>query len=138
MTLLQILGIVRARGVSFLLVLTAFVVLIGGYTLLQPKTYTAVTSLVIDAQGADSVTGTNLPAQLIAGYMATQADIITSRKVAQRVIDQLGLLDDPALRDQFTRQAGSRACCCAAVFRSAIRAVPLIRTRGARVHQALV
>lgn len=108
MTFMQILGIVRARKSSFLMALMAVVLVIGGYTLLQPKTYTAVTSLVIDAHGADAVVGANLSVQSIPGYMATQADIITSKKVAQYVVDQLRLVDDAGLREKYGHEAADR------------------------------
>jgi chain length determinant protein EpsF len=51
----------------------------------------------------DPVTGVVLPAQLMPGYMATQNDIITSRNVAIKVVDQLKFADSFAAQKQFNQ-----------------------------------
>lgn len=106
MTLPQIVAIACARWRIFLL---GFVLIAGsilGFSLLQSRTYTATTSLLIDAHSSDTVTGSNLAAQLIASYLATQSDIITSKNVAFKVIDQTRLTKNPMLQEKFSRQAG--------------------------------
>jgi uncharacterized protein involved in exopolysaccharide biosynthesis len=89
MNFTQLLLILKARSKIILIafgltVLTTLIV-----SLLLPKSYTATTSLVLNYKGMDPVTGLALPAQLMPGYMATQVDIITSRNVAIKVVDQL-------------------------------------------------
>jgi chain length determinant protein EpsF len=69
--------------------------------MLLPKSYTATTSLVLNYKGMDPVTGVVLPAQLMPGYMATQIDIITSRNVAIKVVDQLKFTESPIAQAQF-------------------------------------
>ena len=91
MNLLQFLLILKARYkvilVTFLVTLFTAVVV----TLFLPKNYTATTSLLLNYKGMDPVTGMVLPAQLMPGYMATQNDIIQSRNIALKVVNQLGL-----------------------------------------------
>jgi chain length determinant protein EpsF len=72
-------------------------------SLLLPKSYKAVTSLVLNYKGVDPVTGLTLPAQLMPGYMATQIDIITSRNVALRVVDQLKISENTMAQEQFNK-----------------------------------
>ncbi len=101
MNLLQFLLILKARFkvivITFLItVLTAIVV-----TLLLPKSYTATTSLLLNYKGMDPVTGMVLPAQLMPGYMATQTDIIQSRNIALKVVEQLGLAKSEQAQEQF-------------------------------------
>jgi chain length determinant protein EpsF len=69
--------------------------------LLLPKSYMATTSLVLNYKGMDPVTGIPLPAQLTPGYMATQVDIITSRNVGMKVVDQLKIIENTAAQEQF-------------------------------------
>ncbi|MEZ0318323.1 MAG: chain length determinant protein EpsF [Methylophilaceae bacterium] len=101
MNLLQFLLILKARYkvilVTFLItVLTAIIV-----TLLLPRSYSATTSLLLNYKGMDPVTGMVLPAQLMPGYMATQSDIINSRNIALKVVDQLGLAKSEQAQEQF-------------------------------------
>ena len=107
MTLPQILAIAGARWRIFLLGFLTIAFGIIGFSLMQSRTYTATTSLLIDAHSTDTVTGSNLAAQLITGYLATQSDIITSRNVAFKVIDQTRLTENAMLREKFAHQAGS-------------------------------
>jgi polysaccharide biosynthesis transport protein len=103
MTFSQLIAILIARKwitiwVFFLTVLVATVV-----SFLLPKTYTASASLVINSKGADPVTGFMLPATLMPGYMATQVDIIQSRNVALKVVDKLGITNNPIAKTQFEK-----------------------------------
>lgn len=101
MNFTQFLLILKARYkvisvVFFLTVMTTLAV-----NLLMPKVYKATTSLVLNYKGMDPVTGLTLPAQLMPGYMATQIDIITSRNVALKVVDQLKFAENPSAQEQF-------------------------------------
>src|SRR5690606_8807635 len=97
---------------SLLRILTARWTIIAGFILLAiiaaglvtyftPRSYTSTTELIIDGKGQDPVSGQSLPARMMSGYIATQADIIRSRNVANKVIDQLALTAEPSLRREF-------------------------------------
>lgn len=102
MNLIQFLLILRAR---IWVVLSIFLVSVITTALVTifflPNQYTATTSLVVDSKAKDPFTGQLLPIQLLPGYMATQSDIIRSRKVALRVVDNLKLADSPGTHEQF-------------------------------------
>jgi len=100
MTFGQFLSILRARKWAALLVFALVVLLAVGVSLLLPKTYTAAASVVIDAK-PDPVTAMINPAAAMPSFMATQVDIMTSDRVALRVIRDLKLLDNPQLRTQW-------------------------------------
>jgi chain length determinant protein EpsF len=94
-----------ARRWIVLTVLAVTVVSTLGISLLLPKTYKATASVLLNSKGMDPVTGLTMPGQLLPGYIATQVDIITSKNVALRVVDQLGLAKNPAVIDQFKESA---------------------------------
>lgn len=108
MTFTQFLLILKARFwivvISFLLVVIATAV----YNFNSPKSYTATTSLVLNYKGMDPVTGAVLPAQLMPGYMATQIDIINSRNVAIKVVEQLKFAESQAAQVQFNKATQGR------------------------------
>lgn len=66
-------------------------------TLLTPKLYMASTDLIIDGKGQDPVSGQSAPTRLMSSYLVTQAEIIRSRNVANKVIDQSKLMNQPDL-----------------------------------------
>jgi len=92
---------VRARYRIVLLTLVVTVAATVLVTLLLPKTYTASVSLVVNYKGVDPVTGLTQPGAMMPSYVATQVDIIKSKSVALRVVDDLKLTDSPAVREQF-------------------------------------
>lgn len=85
-------GMLRARKWTIILTAILVIAFVAAIGIWMPREYRATTALVLDVQGADPISGTIFPAQMLAGYMATQADIIKSRGVAQHVVDSLGLL----------------------------------------------
>lgn len=101
MNFTQFLLILKARIRIILVTFSLVVASTTVISLLLPKSYMATTSLVLNYKGMDPVTGVVLPAQLMPGYMATQVDIITSRNVAIKVVDQLKLTEAAAAQDQF-------------------------------------
>jgi chain length determinant protein EpsF len=105
MNLYLFLSALRARFGTFLSVLLITVVSALVVSLLLPKVYTATTSLVVDFKNEQSFNDPRNPL-LIAprdnvGYMQTQMDIITSEKVARKVVKQLKLAEDPEVRADF-------------------------------------
>ena len=91
MTLQQLLLILRARAKVVLFTLFATVLTTLVISLIMPKKYTADSAVVIDVKSPDPVAGLLLPGLITPGYMATQVDIITSDRVAQRVVKLLRL-----------------------------------------------
>jgi chain length determinant protein EpsF len=95
------LAILRARFWVILLVLATTVGTAAVVSLLLPPTYKATTTVVVDSKSKDPVSGALIPMQLMAGYVATQVDIITSRKVAGKVVDTLKLAEVPQVKADF-------------------------------------
>jgi polysaccharide biosynthesis transport protein len=104
----QFLLILRARKKIILSALLVTVVLTLGFSLLQPKTYKATASVLLNYKGVDPLTGLTMPGQLLPGYMATQIDIISSKNVALRVVDALHLASSPAVIQQFNEASEGR------------------------------
>lgn len=97
----QFLTILWARRIIAVITLAAVVSTTLVVSLLLPKSYKAAANLVLNYKGADPVTGVTLPAQLMPGYMPTQVEIISSQKVALKVVDTLGFDRSPMVQQQF-------------------------------------
>ena len=93
-----LLVIFRARMglILFTLILTLVASVI--FTMLQPSRYIARTSLVLNVAGATPFEQGSMSAQLTAGYLATQLDIISSQSVALKVVDNLDIINDERLK----------------------------------------
>lgn len=103
MTFNELILILKAR---WRIVSTTFFIIVALVTvvsLLLPKKYEAVASLILNYKGVDPVTGHTVPAQLMPGYMGTQIDIIMSRNVALRVVKDLSLTSSPSVQAQFQK-----------------------------------
>lgn len=101
MSFQQFLSILWARKKIALAVLCSVVATTLVGSLLMPKIYKATTNLVLNYKGADPVTGMAIPAQLMPGYMPTQVEIISSQRVALKVVDTLGFDRSPVVQQQF-------------------------------------
>ncbi len=76
----------------FLLILFTLILTVSAtfvFTILQPNSYEANTSLVLNSNGTNPFDQTVMPSQLNSSYMATQLDIIASKSVALKVADKL-------------------------------------------------
>lgn len=104
----QFLSIVLARRKLIGSVLLATILLTLAVNLLQPSTYKATASVLLNYKGVDPLTGVTTPGQLLPGYMATQIDIIGSKHVALRVVDSLKLAASPAAKTQFLAATDGR------------------------------
>jgi chain length determinant protein EpsF len=98
----QLFVILYARWRVVVGVFCAFVILVMAGTFIWPKQYTATASVVIDAK-ADPVAGAGnagggAGGQQMSNYVNTQADIIGSERVAQRVVKTLRLDQQPEAR----------------------------------------
>ena len=91
----QLLSIILARW--WVIVLTTLIVLGGalGFGFSRKPTYLASTQVLLDLGATNPVSGPALPAAMMQAYLSTQVEILTSQKVALRVVDALGLTDSP-------------------------------------------
>lgn len=97
MNLNTLIGILLARKWAIIATTLGAIVAAIVLSLLTPKSYIASTDLLVDGRGLDPISGQSQPTRLTGGYIATQADIIRSRNVATKVIEQLGLHSSPAM-----------------------------------------
>ncbi len=103
MTPQQFLLALRARFGVFATVLVATVLAATVASLLLPKSYRATVSLLVDAKNEQSLSNV-LPLMLPQekpSYLQTQMEIITSKRVARRVVQDLKLAENPSTRAEF-------------------------------------
>jgi len=109
MNLHLLLSALRARWGLFLFIFVATVLAAAGVSMIMPKTYTANVSLLVDNKDDQSLAnGAMVPVRERAGYMQTQIDLITSPRVARKVVTDLKLADDPALHDAYEKATNGR------------------------------
>ncbi|MEJ6006625.1 chain length determinant protein EpsF [Paucibacter sp. AS339] len=107
MNISQFFAVIAARWkivtVVFLLtVLTALAI-----SLSMAKQYSASASVVIDAK-PDPVSAVMYQGMVSPAVMATQIDIIQSDRVAQRVVRNLKLAQNPQIREQWQQETGGK------------------------------
>lgn len=100
MNLQQVLLIVWARRKIALLTLLATVAVTTLVSLVLPRQYVATSSVVLDIK-PDPIGGGLAPGMGSPGYLATQADIIQSDRVATRVVQLLRLGQNPEAVDSW-------------------------------------
>jgi len=105
----QLILILRARAWIILFVMGVSLSVATGVSYYLPKEYTATADLIIDTKSADPVGGNSLSPSLLPGYVATQVDIIRSKRVASQVIAGLGLTKKPAVKQEFIATTGGSA-----------------------------
>lgn len=103
MNLNQFLLILNARKWIILGILLLTVAAATAVSLWLPKEYTATTTLIIDSKSKDPLTGQLQSSLMFPGYMATQFELIRSFTVAQKVVGELKLTDNPGTREQFIK-----------------------------------
>jgi polysaccharide biosynthesis transport protein len=125
MTFGQFLSILRARWFISLLVFATVVLVTLGVNLWLPKQYKAAASVLVDSK-PDPVSVAMFGGQS-PGFMATQVDIIQSDRVAQRVVRNLKLSENPQIRKQWqdeTKGEGSIESWLGASFQKNMDVVP--------------
>ncbi|WP_239015067.1 GumC family protein [Archangium violaceum] len=147
---LDVMQYVRAlwRRKWLILGVTVVMMLVGVfYSLRQPRIYAASTSLIIDV-AAPRVLDTDV--KEVMGdergnywankeYYQTQSEVITSRAVASRVADRLGLRNDPAflgvegIKDEAARKKAMESIDAVALVRSRIAVIPSSNSRVVRI-----
>jgi succinoglycan biosynthesis transport protein ExoP len=126
MTFTQFLSILRARWWVVILVLGLTVGSAVVASLTLPKRYTATASVVVDFK-PDPVSAVMFGGMASPAFMATQVDIIRSDRVAQRVVRNLRLNENPQVRQQWldaTGGQGSLEAWLAANFQRNMDVVP--------------
>lgn len=105
---LQILLILRARYRTAILValFAAGVGTIAGMHV--PKRYTASTAVMVDVRSPDPIAAMFGPASRAPGSMGTQVEIIGSSRTAQKVVRNLRLDENPAVRAQWQAATGGK------------------------------
>jgi chain length determinant protein EpsF len=105
MSLHQLLLILRARWTIAAYIFISVVVLVLGLSLIWPKQYTAIASVVIDNKQDPLTANANIGGggQPPANYVNTQADIIQSPRVAVRVVKMLGIDQQPEARRRWAK-----------------------------------
>lgn len=99
--------IIRQR---LLLILTITALTMGSAAIasfLMQKVYTASATLFVDVKSTDPVTGEGVfTPQNVQNILNTQVSVITSARVANEVVDTLGLLDDPKVIADWKENGG--------------------------------
>jgi succinoglycan biosynthesis transport protein ExoP len=91
-----LLAAIRARYRLFLFICGTTVMVATIVSLLLPKTYVAEVSMLVDNKADQSMSNSiDAPVRERIGYMQTQVDIISSPKVAQKVVRDLKLESHP-------------------------------------------
>jgi len=99
-----LLSAVRARFRVLLFVLGATVLVTTVVSLLLPKTYTASVAMLVDSKDDQSMSNSaEAHVRERIGYIQTQVDIITSQKVARKVVSNLGLAEQATARAAFEK-----------------------------------
>jgi len=102
MSLQHFLAILRARWMIAASTLGIVVITALVLSLVLPKRYTATGKIMIDPRAADPVAGMMFNGQMPPSYIGTQVDILTSERVAQRVIKAIKLDENATLKEQWT------------------------------------
>lgn len=107
MNFTQIFSILRARWLVGALVLGATLLATLVISLLLPKQYAATASVVVDVK-PDPISAMAYGSMVSPGFIATQVDIIQSERVAQRVVRNLKLTENPQVREQWKEATGGQ------------------------------
>jgi uncharacterized protein involved in exopolysaccharide biosynthesis len=90
----QIVTMLRARWKPIVIIAVSIIVL-GAFAIKSlPKTYTATVTLIVNSDLKDPLAGADFPAGMIANYVSTQIELMTSPIVLLPVVDRLRLTQD--------------------------------------------
>ena len=109
MTLHQFLLALQARWrVAVLIPLFAILAALA-ISMILPKKYTAQTSVLVDVRSPDPLAGAGAVAGIVPpSYMATQVDIVSGDRVAQRVVKMLRLDESAEAKEKWTAATGGQ------------------------------
>jgi chain length determinant protein EpsF len=103
MSFSQIVAVLRARWGVVLSILALAMATTIALNTIMPKRYSATSKVMIDVKSPDPVAGVVLPGMLSPTFIATQGDIIKSRRVVERVIADLNLDQSPEMRQAWQK-----------------------------------
>ncbi len=106
MDLNQYLLALKARKKAFVTVLGVTVFTAIVVALLLPKRYDATATVLIDAREEQTMAPRGMSPRERAGYIFTQMDLIQSGKVANKVVRDLKLANQPGVREEWERDTG--------------------------------
>jgi len=101
MTFRQFLSILVARKLLFIAVLLGVLIPAVVLSFVLPKRYTAAASVVVDVK-PDPLSAIAYQSLMTPGVIATQIDILSSDRVARRVVRSLKLTEVPQVRQQWS------------------------------------
>jgi chain length determinant protein EpsF len=97
----------RARRKAFLVILAATIFTAVAIALLLPKSYLSTTTIMLGERDEQTmVAGSRMSARERGSYLQTQVDLLTSGRVAKRVVRDLNYLQRPGVREQYERETG--------------------------------
>jgi uncharacterized protein involved in exopolysaccharide biosynthesis len=102
MSLAQFLAILRAYWIQAAAISFAVIALGAVAIKFLPKTYTAMTTLIVNSDVKDPLAGRDFPVEMMASYVSTQIELMTSPIVLLPVIDRLKLMQDKDLTAGFS------------------------------------
>jgi len=102
----QYLLALRARRKTFTTVFAATVLTAVVVAFIVPKRYDASATVMLDARAEQTLTAGGMTPRERAGFLGTQIDLITSGKVAQKVVRDLKLAQQPGVREDFEAETG--------------------------------
>jgi polysaccharide biosynthesis transport protein len=105
MSVAQIAAMLRARWKPIVIIAVAITVLGAVAIKLLPKTYTATATLIVDSDVKDPLAGRDFPAAMVANYVSTQIELMTSPIVLVPVVERLKLTEDEKFTAGFSGSA---------------------------------
>ncbi len=106
MNLYQFFSVLRARRTMVLVIFLSTIALALAYVMLRPKNYTATAPVLVDMRANDPLAQPTYQSIVPQSYMATQMDIVRSNRVAERVVEMLGLEKDPKSTEDWKKAGG--------------------------------
>ena len=102
----QYLLALRARRRTFTTVFAATVLTAVVVAFIVPKRYDASATVMLDSRAEQTLTADRMTPRERAGFLGTQIDLIQSGKVAQKVVRDLKLAQQPGMREDWERDTG--------------------------------
>jgi protein tyrosine kinase modulator len=106
MDLSQYILALKARRKAFIAVFAVTVIAAILVALIIPKRYDATTTILIDARDEQTMAPAPMSPRERAGYIFTQMELITSGKVAAKVVRDLKLTQQPGMREDWEKDTG--------------------------------
>lgn len=133
MTFEQLIAILRARWLIAVITFGVIAGTVAAFTITTPKEYTATGSVVLDIKNPDPIAGMVSGVVGSPSYLMTQIDVMTSSRVGLRVVKNLNLVTNPAMKERWkesTNETGDFELWMADLLRKNIKPRP---SRGSNV-----